>query len=170
MKKNIAKGVALALSMALLACFPVKASAEEVTEARVPVTLTVITTERPISVTVPAALPVSVVDGNVLVANNAKIRNNAKSGAVQVTGVVVENGALTVAKYDGFDGDDNTIAMSINGIGTEGPGDLDITDAAFPDIEAGSALDIRYQAKVAVSKDVKDLSAAAVIFTIASVD
>ena len=170
MKKNIVKGAALVLSMALLVCFPVKASAEEVTEARVPVTLTVVTTEKPISVTVPAALPVSVVDGDVLVANNAKISNNAEKGTVRVTGVVVENGSLTVAEYDGFDCDDNTIALSINGCGTEGPGDLDITDAAFPNIEAGSALDIRYQAKVAVSKDVKDLSAATVIFTIEAVD
>ena len=63
-----------------------------------------------------------------------------------------------------------TIALSINGIGTEGPGDLDITDAAFPDIEAGKNLPINYQAKVAVSKDVKDLSAATVIFTIEAVD
>ena len=170
MKKSIAKGVALVLSMALLICFPVKASAEEVTEARVPVTLTVITTERPISVTVPAALPVSVVDGDVLVANNAKIRNNAENGAVKVTAVAVENGSLTVAGYADFDADDNTIALSINGIGTEGPGDLDITDTAFPDIEAGSALDIRYQAKVAVSEDVKDMSAATVIFTIGAAD
>ena len=170
MKKNITKSVALVLSMALLVCFPVKASAEEVTEARVPVTLTVINTEKPISVTVPAALPVSVVDGSVLVANNAKISNNAKKGAVQVTAVAVESGALTVAEYDGFKGDEKTIALSINGIGTEGPGDLDISDTAFPNIEAGSALDIRYQAKVAVSEDVKDMSAATVIFTIASVD
>ena len=170
MKKNIVKGAALVLSMALLACFPVKASAEEVTEARVPVTLTVITTEKPISVTVPAALPVSVVDGDVLVANNAKISNNAERGSVRVTAVAVENGSLTVAEYDGFDVDDNTIYLSINGCGTEGPGDLDITDTAFPNIEAGSALDIRYQAKVAGSDDVKDLSAATVIFTIASVD
>ena len=170
MKKNLTKGIALVLSMALLVCFPVKASAEEVTEARVPVTLTVINTEKPISVTVPAALPVSVVDGSVLVANNAKISNNAKKGAVQVTAVAVESGALTVADYDGFKGDEKTIALSINGIGTEGPGDLDITDTAFPNIEAGSALDIRYQAKVAVSEDVKDMSAATVIFTIASVD
>ena len=170
MRKNIVKGAALALSMALLICFPVKASAEEVTEARVPVTLTVITTEKPISVTVPAALPVSVVDGSVLVDNNAKITNNAKTGAVKVTAVAVENGALTVADYADFDGDENTIALSINGIGTEGSGDLNMTDTAFPNIEAGSALDIRYQAKVAVSEDVKDMSAATVIFTISSVD
>ena len=170
MKKNITKGVALVLSMALLICFPVKASAEEVTEARVPVTLTVITTERPISVTVPAALPVSVVDGEVLVANNAKISNNAENGAVRVTGVVVENGSLTVADYDDFDGDNNTIALSINGCGTEGPGELDITNTAFPDINAGEALSINYKAKVAVSGEVKDMSAATVIFTISAVD
>lgn len=170
MKKKFAKALALVLSLTLIFCFPVQASAEEVTEARVPVTLTVINTERPISVTVPAALPVSVVDGDVLVANNAKITNNAENGAVKVTAVAVENGSLTVADYDGFDGDENTIALSINGCGTEGPGELDITDEAFPDIEAGSALDIRYQAKVAVSEDVKDLSAATVIFTIEAVD
>ena len=164
------KLISLALVLALTLCLPVVASAEETTEARVPVTLTVITTEKPISVTVPAALPVSVVDGDVLVANNAKISNNAKNGAVRVTGVVVENGSLTVADYADFDADDNTIALSINGICTEGPGDLDITDAAFPDIAAGENLPINYQAKVAVSEDVKDMSAATVIFTIASVD
>ena len=163
------KMIALILTLALAASLPV-ASAAETTEARVPVTLTVINTERPISVTVPAALPVSVVDGEVLVANNAKITNNAKTGSVQVTGVLVEDGSLTVANFDSFDGDDNTIALSINGCGTEGPGDLDITDAAFPDIEAGKNLPINYQAKVAVSKDVKDLSAATVIFTIEAVD
>lgn len=164
------KLIAITMTLSLLFCLPVVASAEEVTEARVPVTLTVINTERPISVTVPAALPVSVVDGDVLVADNAKISNNAKNGAVRVTGVMVENGSLTVADYADFDNDNNTIALSINGCGTEGPGELNITEGAFPDIEAGEALPINYQAKVAVSEDVKDMSAATVIFTIASVD
>ena len=164
------KLISLTLVLAMILCLPVVASAEETTEARVPVTLTVINTERPISVTVPAALPVSVVDGDVLVADNAKISNNAKNGAVRVTGVMVENGSLTVADYADFDNDNNTIALSINGCGTEGPGELNITEGAFPDIEAGEALPINYQAKVAVSEDVKDMSAATVIFTIASVD
>ena len=75
-----------------------------------------------------------------------------------------------VATFYDKDGNFCTQTRRINGIGTEGPGELDITDAAFPNIEAGSALDIRYQAKVAVSEDVKDMSAATVIFTIASVD
>ena len=164
------KLISLTLVLAMILCLPVVASAEETTEARVPVTLTVINTERPISVTVPAALPVSVVDSSVLVANNAKISNNAKTGAVKVTAIAVENGALTVADYADFDGDENTIALSINDCGTEMAGDLDITETAFPNLDPGEALDIRYQAKVAVSKDVTDLRAATVIFTIESVD
>ena len=164
------KMIALILTLALAVSLPVVASAAETTEARAPVTLTVINTERPISVTVPAALPVSVVDGEVLVANNAKITNNAKTGSVQVTGVLVENGSLTVADYEDFDGDDNTIALSINSCGTKGAGELDISEDYFPDIEPGKSLPIHYHAKVAVSQTMKDATAATVIFTIASVD
>ena len=164
------KMIALILTLALAVSLPVVASAAETTEARVPVTLTVINTERPISVTVPAALPVSVVDGEVLVANNAKITNNAKTGSVQVTGVLVENGSLTVSNYEDFDGDDNTIALSINSCGTKGAGELDISEDYFPDIESGKSLPIHYHAKVAVSETMKDATAATVIFTIASVD
>ena len=164
------KMIALILTLALAVSLPVVASAAETTEARVPVTLTVINTERPISVTVPAALPVSVVDGEVLVANNAKITNNAKTGSVQVTGVLVEDGSLTVSDYEDFDGDDNTIALSINSCGTRGAGELDISEDYFPDIEPGKSLPIHYHAKVAVSQTMKDATAATVIFTIASVD
>ena len=119
--------------MALLLCCHVPVSAEEITEARVPVTLTVINTERPISVTVPAALPVSVVDGKVLTANNAKITNNTGSGTVRVTGIVVEDGALTVSDFHNFGGRDNTIALSINGCGTTGVGSLQLNELSFPD-------------------------------------
>ena len=164
------KMIALILTLALAVSLPVVASAAETTEARVPVTLTVINTERPISVTVPAALPVSVVDGEVLVANNAKITNNAKTGSVQVTGVLVEDGSLTVADYADFDSDDNTIALSINSCGTKGAGELAISEDYFPDIEPGKSLPIHYHAKVAVSQTMKDATAATVIFTIASVD
>ena len=164
------KMIALILVLALAASLPVVASAEETTEARVPVTLTVINTERPISVTVPAALPVSVVDGTVLVANNAKITNNAKTGSVQVTGVLVEDGSLTVANFDDFKAEDNTIALSINDIGTNYSGHMEMMDGAFPEIAPGQSLPIRYQAKVAVSETMKDTTAATVIFTIASVD
>ena len=88
---------ALALTMAL-SLFS-SASAAEVQRHEVPVTLTVIQTEQRISVTVPAALPVSVVDGYVVTATNAAIRNTADSGAVQVSAVAVAGGALTVGAF-----------------------------------------------------------------------
>ena len=49
------KSLALLLALALIFAFPVSASAAETTEARVPVTLTVVNTVSPISCTVPAA-------------------------------------------------------------------------------------------------------------------
>ena len=54
---NVKKAVALLLALALIFAFPVTASAAETTEARVPVTLTVVNTVSPISCTVPACLP-----------------------------------------------------------------------------------------------------------------
>ena len=105
-----------------------------------------------------------------MVANNAKITNNAKTGSVQVTGVLVEDGSLTVADYADFDSDDNTIALSINSCGTKGAGELDISEDYFPNIEPGTSLLLFYKAKVAVSQTMKDATAATVIFTIASVD
>ena len=67
------KSLALLLALALIFAFPVTASAAETTEAKVPVTLTVVNTVSPISCTVPAALPVSLIDGYVVCANNAAI-------------------------------------------------------------------------------------------------
>ena len=75
------KSLVLLLALALIFAFPVTASAAETTEARVPVTLTVVNTVSPISCTVPAALPVSLVDGYVVCANNAAITNTGKDGA-----------------------------------------------------------------------------------------
>ena len=170
MKRFLIKALALVTALVLLLCIHIPVSAEEVTEARVPVTLTVINTERPISVTVPAALPVSVVDGTVLVANNAKITNNGKSGAVKVTGIMVEDGALTVSDFNHFAGRDNTIALSINGCGTAGSGALKLNELSFPEIVPGKSLPIHYEAKVAVSKTMRDATAATVIFTIAAVE
>ncbi len=66
--------------------------------ATVPVTLTVSNEYRAINVTVPAAFPVHIVNGTVIVADNAKITNNSKSGAVQVTGLSVTDGAYRVGK------------------------------------------------------------------------
>ena len=164
------KLIASLLTLAALCSFPLQASAAETTEARVPVTLTVINTQHPISVTVPAALPVSVIDGSVLTATNAKIVNNAKAGAVKVTGVLVESGDLTVDNFDAFGSKENAIALCINGCATAGPGELTISPLSFPDISAGENLSIDYQAKVSVTKEVKDATAATVIFTIAAAE
>lgn len=79
------RAFALLLALALILAFPVSASAEETTEARVPVTLTVVNTVSPISCTVPACLPVSLVDGYVVCANNVAITNTGKVGSIKVT-------------------------------------------------------------------------------------
>ena len=81
MAKTYQKAAALLLALALIFVFPVSASAAETTEAKVPVTLTVVNTVAPISCTVPACLPVSLVDGYVVTANNAAITNTAKTGS-----------------------------------------------------------------------------------------
>ena len=156
------------MALALIVAFPVNASAVETTEAEVPVTLTVINTTNPISVTVPASLPVSVIDGYVITATNAKIYNNAENGSVQVTAVLVEDGAFKVGSYHNFQGEGNQIALSINGCGTEGAGKLDIDEIAFPKIAPGRGMSIDYKAKVYAEDPVVDAQAATVIFTIAA--
>lgn len=160
---------ALALTMAL-SLFS-SASAAEVQRHEVPVTLTIIQTEQRISVTVPAALPVSVVDGYVVTATNAAIRNTADSGAVRVSAVAVTDGALTVGAFEDFPaGARRTIALSINGCSTQGSGPLAITEAAFPHIPAGGSLALDYQAKVAAEGNLSQTTAATVIFTIEAVE
>lgn len=99
---NIKKAAALLLALALIFAFPVTASAAETTEAKVPVTLTVVNTVSPISCTVPAALPVSLVDGYVVCANNAAITNTGKNGAIRVTKVDVQPGSFEIGNYDDF--------------------------------------------------------------------
>ena len=78
---NVKRAAALLLALTLIFAFPVPASAAETTEAKVPVTLTVINTVSPISCTVPACLPVSLIDGYVVTANNAAIVNQGKQAA-----------------------------------------------------------------------------------------
>ena len=164
------KAIACFLALTLLLVFPVQASAVEVTEAQVPVTLTVINTVHPISVTVPAALPVSVVNGYTITANNACITNNAEIGAIRVTAVSVRAGSFGIGSFENFAAQDNTIALRINGCPTEQAGPLAIAEEAFPAIEAGGKLSIQYSAKVAATKAVSNVSAAAVIFTIAAAE
>ena len=163
------KSLVLLLALALIFAFPVTASEAETTEARVPVTLTVVNTVSPISCTVPAALPVSLIDGYVVCANNAAITNTAKTGSIKVTKVDVRAGTFEIGNYDDFSASKNSIALSINGCATKGAGSLTLVDGAFPPIAAEKNLAIRYKAKVSANEAVTNVNAATVIFTIAAV-
>ena len=164
------KLITFLLALTMILSLAVGASAAETTEARVPVTLTVVNTVAPISCTVPACLPVSLVDGYVVTANNAAITNTAKTGSIKVTKVDVQAGTFEIGNYDDFSASKNSIALSINGCATKGAGALTIMDGAFPALAAEKNLAIRYKAKVSTSEAVTNINAATVIFTIAAVN
>ena len=90
------KLITLLLALTMILSLAVGVSAAETTEARVPVTLTVVNVAAPISCTVPACLPVSLVDGYVVAANNAAITNTAKTGSIKVTKVDVQAGTFEI--------------------------------------------------------------------------
>ena len=163
------KLITFLLALTIILSLSVGASAAETTEARVPVTLTVVNTVSPISCTVPAALPVSLVDGYVVCANNAAITNTGKTGAIKVTKVDVQAGTFEIGRYDDFSAGKNSIALSINGCSTKGAGALTLADGAFPAIPAEKNLAIRYKAKVSASEAVTNVNAATIVFTIAAV-
>ena len=163
------KLITFLLALTMIVSLAVSASAAETTEARVPVTLTVVNTVAPISCTVPACLPVSLVDGYAVCANNAVITNTGKTGSIKVTKVDVQPGVFEIGSYDNFSAGKNSIALSINGCSTKGAGSLTLTDDAFPPIDAEQSLAIRYRAKVSASEAVTNVNAATVIFTIAAV-
>ena len=163
------KPLTFLLALTMILSLATGASAAETTEARVPVTLTVVNTVSPISCTVPACLPVSLVDGYVVCANNAAITNTGKSGAIKVTKVDVQAGTFETGSYDDFTASKNSIALSINGCSTKSAGALTLVDGAFPAIAAEKNLAIRYKAKVSASEAVTNINAATVIFTITAV-
>ena len=163
------KLITLLLTLTMIVSLAASASAAETKEARVPVTLTVVNTVAPISCTVPACLPVSLVDGYVVCANNASITNTAKSGSIKVTKVDVQPGVFEIGSYDAFSAGKNSISLSINGCSTKGAGTLTLAENAFPAIPAEKSLAIRYRAKVSASEAVTNINAATVIFTIAAV-
>lgn len=166
---NKKKFITFLLALTMILSLSVGASAAETTEARVPVTLTVVNVAAPISCTVPACLPVSLVDGYVVVANNAAITNTAKTGSIKVTKVDVQAGTFEIGSYDDFSAGKNSIALSINGCSTKGAGALTLADGAFPAIPAEKNLAIRYKAKVSASEAVTNVNAATIVFTIAAV-
>ena len=163
------KLITLLLALTMILSLATGASAAETTEARVPVTLTVVNTVAPISCTVPACLPVSLVDGYVVTANNAMITNTGKNSAIRVTKVDVQAGTFEIGNFNDFTASKNSIALSINGCSTKGAGSLTLVDGAFPSINAEKSLAIRYKAKVSASEAVTNVNAATVIFTIAAV-
>ena len=164
------KLITFLLALTMILSLSVGASAAETTEARVPVTLTVVNTVSPISCTVPAALPVSLVDGYLVCANNAAITNTGKIGAIKVTKVDVQAGTFEIGNFDDFTASKNSIALSINGCATKGAGALTLAENAFPAIPAEKSLSIRYKAKVSASETVTNVNAATVVFTIAAVN
>ena len=166
---NVKKAAALLLALALIFAFPIPASAAETTEARVPITLTVVNTVAPISCTVPACLPVSLVDGYVVTANNAMITNTAKNGAIRVTKVDVQAGTFEIGNFDDFTASKDSIALSINGCSTKGAGSLTLVAGAFPAIAAEKNLAIRYKAKVSASEAATNINAATIVFTITAI-
>ena len=163
------KLITLLLALTMILSLATGASAAETTEAKVPVTLTVVNTVSPISCTVPACLPVSLVDGYVVTANNAAITNTGKTGAIRVTKVDVQAGTFEIGNYDDFSAGKNSIALNINGCNTKGAGTLTLVDGAFPAIAAEKNLAIRYKAKVSTSEAVTNVAAATVVFTISAV-
>ena len=163
------KLITLLLALTMILSLAVGASAAETTEARVPVTLTVVNTVSPISCTVPACLPVSLIDGYVVTANNAAIVNQGKTGSIKVTKVDVQPGTFEIGNYDDFSAGKNSIALNINGCVTKGAGSLTLVDGAFPAIAAEKNLAIRYKAKVSASEAATNINAATIVFTITAI-
>lgn len=157
------------MALVLALCLSLGALADTSTTATVPVTLTVDNEYRAVNVTVPASLPIHVINGTVVTADNAKITNNSKSGSVRVSGVEVTDGAYKVGSYNSFSGA-KTIALKINGCPTEGPGKLGINNAAFPVIQPQSDMALEYFAKISAdAPNSKDVNALNVVFTISIV-
>ena len=118
----------LLLAVLMLCSLSVSAFAAETAQASVPVVLTVVNSVSPISVSVPACLPVTVLDGYVVTASNAVIENRAQSGAVQVVAVDVQPGAFAIGDFENFGSEAGKIAFSINGCKTVKEGKLTLAD------------------------------------------
>ena len=166
-RKNL---ISLLISVMMILSLGITAFAANSTTATVPVTLTVDNQYRAVNVTVPASLPVYVINGTVITADNACITNNSKNGSVQVTAVSVTDGAYKVGHYDKFGGS-QTIALKINDCVTAGSGRIAINNSAFPKIAAGGNLPLKYFAKISGdAQNTENLEAAKIVFTISIVD
>lgn len=165
MMKRLVSVMVLAACVLCAAVPAVAAGGEQTTT--IPVTLTIVNSTKNLDVTMPAAMPVSVVDGKVLTADNVEIRNNSKILDVEIASVLVRDGQYRVGSYEDFpEGSDGVIAMQLNGVGTTGAGALAIDKTSFPDVEAGKSLPVNYKAKVSEGRDVSGLEAASVVFVL----
>ena len=157
------------MALVLALCLSLGALADTSTTATVPVTLTVDNEYRAVNVTIPASLPIHITNGTVVNADNARITNNSKSGAVRVSGVEVTDGAYKVGSYNSFSGA-HRVALKINGCPTEGPGKLSINTTAFPVIKAEESLALEYFAKISAdAPNSENVNALNVVFTISIV-
>ena len=170
MKKSILRVVCMILAVLIGASSVFAADSGNTQQFTVPVTLTVAHSSKHINVTLPAALPVSVLDGKVLTADNLEIWNHPDSVHVRVAGIEVTSAGFAVVSYQNFlDRGKNQIALSINGCATKGPGSLTLHSEAFPELSPGDVLPIHYSAKVSAVSDVNGINAANVIFTLRAV-
>ena len=152
-----------ALALALALCLSLGAFADTSTTATVPVTLTVDNEYRAVNVTVPASLPIHVINGTVVTADNAKITNK------RVTGVEVTDGAYKVGDYNSFSGA-HRVALKINGCATTGAGKLAINSTGFPVIQPQSDMALEYFAKISAdAPNSENVNALNVVFTISIV-
>lgn len=162
--------ITFVLVLILTLSFATTAFAALETTATVPITLTVANEYRAVNVTVPASLPIHIINGTVVVADNARIINNSKTGAIQVTNISVKNGAYKVGNYDKFSGS-KSIALKINGCPTVGEGKLNITSTSFPVIQPGKSQFLTYFAKISGdAPNADNVNAANVVITIATAD
>lgn len=121
------------------------------------------------SVTVPAALPVSVdADGGVSVATDAKIENHS-AGAVKLDSIRVEpQNDWTLAPWGTDYGktavDSKTFSLKINGAGVPGSGAVDVSGYAA--IDSGKNAALTYDAKLAAQSKARSETVACVVFTV----
>ena len=67
------------------------------------------------------------IDGDVITATNAAIRNTAERGTIRVARVEVRPGAYAIGNYEDFQERLEAIALSLNGCPTRAAGELTIS-------------------------------------------
>jgi DNA-directed RNA polymerase alpha subunit len=174
--KNLKSLSVIILSLITISSLTVTSLGETQQTNRVPITISIVNSTKMIDVTMPVVMPISIMDGKVLTADNVEITNNSDSIPVEITSVEVDDGAYEVASYDEFvDYSKDKIALIINGCKTVDNGIMDISaemlTEKFPVIDIHESLPINYSAKVSKSTETGIIEeAASVVFTLKTVD